>query len=336
MSRSPALWITDWSDEEDADARTAWSEAGLATRVVRVPPLGPSVGTSWHRMRSYPSYAWLAVAGLSRAGGGPLVAWQPLAGVLAALLRPSRRTAYPLLLVNPLLRASGSGIAQSLLRNGVARSDRVLLSSRAGVEAAVSMGLPRERLAFVRLGVRARRQRPAPPGAHLLAVGREGRDWETLARAARLAGVEVRVIGPAPGDCFDLPLIPQVPRARLFDLMESAAGVVVPLRRPDVSAGQLAILDAFAVGRGVVATRAQGTEDYVDEDCGELVHPGDARGLSEALQRLAQPAHAARLASAALAAAQGPLSLTTFVRRVDAEITAVQAGAHCQPGVDLA
>ena len=315
------VWITDWSDEEDDDARAAWSEAGLAVDVVRVSPLGASVGTRLHRLRSYPSYAWLAGAGLARARGRPLVAWQPLAGALAALLRPGRRLASPLLLVNPLVHPGGyAGLMQSILRRGGARADRVLLSSRGGVEAAVMAGFPRERLAFVRLGVRARRERPASPGDHLLAIGREGRDWATLARAARLAGVEVRVIGPEPSDAHGLPVIRQVPRAQLFDLIDAAAGVVVPLRRSDVTAGQLAVLDAFAVGRGVVATRAQGTEDYVDDQCGELVEPGDAYALSESLVRLIQPDVAARLGDGALAAARSHLSLTAFVRRVNAEV----------------
>jgi hypothetical protein len=57
------VWITDWSDEEDGDARAAGSEAGLAVDVVRVSPLGRSVGTRLHRLRSYPSYAWLAEVG---------------------------------------------------------------------------------------------------------------------------------------------------------------------------------------------------------------------------------------------------------------------------------
>jgi glycosyltransferase involved in cell wall biosynthesis len=99
--------------------------------------------------------------------------------------------------------------------------------------------------------------------------------------------------------------------------MEQSAAVVVPLAGERRTAGQLAVLDAFAVGRGVVATKGPGTEDYVTDDTGFLVPAGEADPLRVALELAADPAVAASLGEEALAAARGRLSLTAFVAAVD-------------------
>jgi glycosyltransferase involved in cell wall biosynthesis len=157
----------------------------------------------------------------------------------------------------------------------------------------------------------------APPGEYLLAAGREHRDWSTLAAAARGLDVEIRVAGPA---AVEPPLraLGSLPRERFLELLRDARALVVPLARDDVTAGQLAVLDAFSVGRPVVATRAQGTEDYVADELGLLVPPRDPEALRAGLARMAAPGVAEAMGAAALAAARGPLSLTRFVRDVAA------------------
>jgi glycosyltransferase involved in cell wall biosynthesis len=313
---TPALWLTGWSDSEDEDFRAAWFEAGVEAVTARVPPLGPTVGRRRHRLRSWPAYVRLAVRAVR--WRGPVVAWDPIAGAAAALLRPRSGR---MVILNPLLERGPASRRQRLVVAGSRRADRVLFFSRAGERTAVEAGLPAERVGFIPLGVRARRERPSPPGSHLLAVGRERRDWETLARAARMLDVEVRVVGPA-----DVPeplrLLQPVPRTQLFELMEAAAAVVVPLADDRRTAGQLAVLDAFSVGRGVVATRAPGTEDYVDDDTGLLVPAGNAEALRDALARAVDASVSAELAAGALAAAHGRLALTRFVAGVDGELRA--------------
>jgi glycosyltransferase involved in cell wall biosynthesis len=310
-----SVWLADWSDGEDADFRAAWAEAGIDVHVIRSASLGETVGTRFHRARSWPAYAGLAVRGLATARGRPVVAWQPLAGALAGLLRPRGRP--PLVLLNPLLDPSG-GRLHTLLLVGTRRADRVVLFTRRGLEVAAELGVARERLAFLPLGVRARVERPDPPGDYLLAAGREQRDWATLAEAARGLDVEIRVAGPA---TVEPPLraLGDLPRERFLEFLRRSRALVVPLARDDRTAGQLAVLDAFSVGRAVVATRAQGTEDYVTEGRGLLVPPGDPDALRTAMAEAS--ADAARMGAAALDAALGPLSLTRFVAELDGFLT---------------
>ncbi|MCW2778594.1 MAG: hypothetical protein JWN17_2319, partial [Frankiales bacterium] len=152
-----ALWLADWSDEEDAAFRAA---APPGTRVLRSAPLGGTVGSRGHRLRSYPAYAGLAVRGLRSADGDALVAWQPLVGALTGLLRTGARP--PLVALNPILSRDSTSRAQRLAVAGLRRVDRVVVYTRAGLSDAVAAGLDPGRLAHVPLGVTARLD-VAPP-----------------------------------------------------------------------------------------------------------------------------------------------------------------------------
>jgi glycosyltransferase involved in cell wall biosynthesis len=313
------VWIVDWSDSEQEDFVAACAAAGVQARVLRSRPLGPSVGTRLHRLRSWPAYLSLALRGLRAAAGStPVVAWQPIAGSAAALLR--RRHGPPLVILNPLLGVSARTFRQRLVLAGARRADRVLFFSSAALEAAAGLGLDRQRLRFAALGVRAAASWNPPRGGHLLAVGRDERDWATLATASELVDQEIQVVGPArlaqPGK---LRIVPQTGRERLLALMADARAVVVPLAGAERAAGQLTVLDAMSVGRAVVATRTAGTQDYVTGETGILVDPGDAQALARALGRVSEPGAAEKLGRAAFEAARGPFSLGRFVARVEAE-----------------
>ncbi len=310
MNRPP-LWLVGWSDSEDEDYRAAWAAAELEAEIARVKPLGPTVGRRRHRLRSWPASVRLATR--ARGWQGPVIAWDPVAGALAALA--GRRD---VVLLNPLLDPASATLRRRVLLAGARRAARVLFFSRAAARDAVRLGLPRESVGFLPLGVRARRDVVTPPGDHLLAVGRERRDWDTLARAAQGLDLEVRVLGP---DSAPPPLrvLEQVDRGDFLDLVAAAAAVVVPLLDDRRTAGQLAVLDALSVGRAVVASRAPGTEDYVNDQTGVLVPIGDAHALREALERVAEPTVARAMGEAGLRAAQGPFALERFVRDVHAE-----------------
>jgi glycosyltransferase involved in cell wall biosynthesis len=313
------LWMVDWSDDEDADFRWAWDSAGLSVRVLRSRPTGPTVGRWSHRLHSWPAYATLAIRGLAESHGGPLVAWQPIAGDLAGLLR--RRSHPSLTLLNPLFAGTARSQLERMVLKGAARADRIIFFSRRAVDQAVELGLDPRRVAFLPLGVRARESPISPSTGHLLAVGRDGRDWPTLAQAVTGLNVPVWAVGAPPSvDLGPLRRIPQVSQGSLRTLMAEATAVVVPLQRPDRTAGQLTVLLAMSVGRAVVATRTQGTEDYITPENGILVPPGDVAALRAAIANFADVDVARHMGQAALEHAQGPLALERFVADVDAQV----------------
>lgn len=314
----PVVWMADWSDAEDGEFRAACDAAGITVEVVRSAPLGTTVGRTIHRFRSYPRYVSLALRGSARANRGSLVAWQPLAGVVAGWLSRSTRRKRGLIILNPNLQQRRGGLRQVLKLAGASRADRVVFYSRAALETAVALGLQRDRLRVVPLGIRPRRSHPAPPGRSLLAVGRDHRDWRTLAEAARGSGLEVAVTGPArlPPD-IDLPLLHSNSPQEYHHLVEQAAAVVVPLMDGDRPAGLLSFLDAFSLGRPVVATAGSGTMDYITPDRGILVPVSDPRALRAAMERVSDPDVSRRMGAAALESTRGELSSQRFVEAID-------------------
>lgn len=309
------LWVADWSDPEDAAFRAAWAAEGLHVRVLRTRrPLGTSTGTPWHRIRSYPAYLSLGVRGRLRAKGAPIVAWQPLASVAAALMPAGR--GGPLVALNPILHPQAQPVRHRVLLAALRRCDLTLFFSTGAADVGLDMGLSPERVGVVQQGVLARRDTAPPPGDFLVAVGKWMRDWATLAQAAE-GLCEVLVVGPQRlPEGGPLRLVRTGSRLETLALLERAAGMVLPLSDPDVMAGHLSLLDAFSVGRGVVATRTVGMTDYVTPDRGILVPPGDPDALREGMRRMLEPETASRLGAGALRAAHTDLSLRRFVRRV--------------------
>ncbi len=319
------LWLVDWSDSEHDDFRWACAAAGVRARVLRGAALGTSVGTRLHRLRSWPTYASLALRGLREAGGAPLIAWQPIAGAVAGLLRGREGARGPLVVLNPIIDPAASTLRRRMMLGGLARADRVLYFSTGALEDGVRLGLDRQRARFVPLGVRAAGNWEPPAGGYFLAVGREERDWVTLARAAEGLDCEVRVVGPAslpePGS---LRLLSQLERTRLLSMMQGALAIVVPLNPTARPAGQLTVLDGISVGRAIVTMRVAGVADYVSPETGILVPPRDAPALRDALARLSDPALAAQMGRCALAAARRDFSLERFVADVDGEARSIR------------
>ncbi len=138
------------------------------------------------------------------------------------------------------------------------------------------------------------RIRSAIPSAGLAIVGGGELDGALRSRA----GEGVRMLGHVPSrqvlSCFDLYVHPS--------FYESQG---------------LAILEAMAAGKPVVATDAGGVRDVVSHgETGLLVPPGNSRALAEAVLRLASdPAEGARLAANARRRVQSEFSLRAMLER---------------------
>jgi glycosyltransferase involved in cell wall biosynthesis len=141
---------------------------------------------------------------------------------------------------------------------------------------AVSALRPEKRVdAFVDAVALARRSRPEVRGA----VAGDGAELDGL--RAR-AGDGVALLGA---------------RQDVADLLDASDVVCLPSA---AEALPMAVLEAMALGRPVVASDVGGTRDaVVDGETGMLVAPGDARGMAAALAELAaDPARAERMGKA--------------------------------------
>ena len=152
--------------------------------------------------------------------------------------------------------------------------------------------LPEDRFHFVPFHTNNQDPHQEPPGFAGLAAGRSGRDYETFFEAIRGLEYPFFVVSDnqtvAP---YDLPAnvkhYREIPLAEYNKLLRQASFVIVPLKDLHRSTGQVVILDAYAIGRPVVATRTVGTIDYVTEgETGLFCEPGSVDSLRRQISKM--------------------------------------------------
>ncbi len=148
--------------------------------------------------------------------------------------------------------------------------------------------------------------RPQGDQGYVLASGYTGRDFATFLKAVDSLDVPVKLItGARALEGLHIPenvsVVFDLPFAEYIEQVAAARIVVVPLLPWDISIGQSVILQAMAMAKPLVATRAPGSIDYIEhQQSGLLVEPGDSDGMRAAIQTLLQsPEQANRLALAA-------------------------------------
>ncbi|MBK9180816.1 MAG: glycosyltransferase [Acidimicrobiales bacterium] len=238
--------------------------------------------------------------------------WLP-GGVVAAPASLLRHV--PLVIT---LHGSDVGLAR---RRGFATAARLVarvaalvaaVSEPLRAEAAEVLRLPAARTAVLRMPLDVAALDPAarpplPPGPpwRVLGVGRLSpeKGFDVLIDAvgrARAAGVplELELVGDGPQRAaVDAALaglgrwgrrLDPLPREVLHERIAAAHAVAVPSRREGLG---LVAVEALALGRPVVASRAGGLVEVVDPAAGDglLVPPGDAGALAEGLARLPLP-----------------------------------------------
>lgn len=133
-------------------------------------------------------------------------------------------------------------------------------------------------------------------GRYILSIGLEQRDYRVLFEAVKGTDVQVKVIasGIRPieaydisvpkvkNECGNIELIDRVPYPRLRDLYAGAEFFVLPIRDVEFPAGITAIMESFAMGKPVVATRSRGVSEYIEDGVtGYWVASGDSADLRE-------------------------------------------------------
>ncbi len=159
----------------------------------------------------------------------------------------------------------------------------------------------------------------------ICAVGIEARDYGTLVQAVRGLAVDVviaaaspwsrqvdpsKALAPPPNVIIDRDL-----KLDVRQLYADSAFVVMPLFDVDRAAGSTTILEAMAMGKAVICSRALGQRELVvDGETGLYVPPGDVAALRAAIQYLLDhPAEAARMGAAGRRRVVQEMSLERYV-----------------------
>jgi glycosyltransferase involved in cell wall biosynthesis len=196
-----------------------------------------------------------------------------------------------------LLRGAGLVVTNQLHLDDaqLGEVDRILLYSRALI--ARQRSQLRERAVFVPLpadGDLERARAAAVPGDYVFAGGGNDRDFGSVIEAVRGTDVSLEIVTfsrETLGYDRDLPpnctVLWRMPPDEFLARAAGALLVVVPLRETGFEFGQTTVVQALALGKAVVATRAPSLLDYVEDGKeGILVEAGDVEGYRHAIARL--------------------------------------------------
>lgn len=169
------------------------------------------------------------------------------------------------------------------------RAHGIITNSSAEIESiSARFDLPEDRLRFVPLNATIEPQETTeatPP--FILSAGRTLRDYDLIVRAAHRLPCRVTIIcGPSDLRSCPLPdnveLMREIDRPAYLKLMRQCAIVALPLLPAERSTGQVVLLEAMAMGKPVITTRAPGTTDYIRKgENGFLIGYDDTEGLTQ-------------------------------------------------------
>jgi len=124
---------------------------------------------------------------------------------------------------------------------------------------------------------------------YIASAGKSNRDYELLRRA--MDGIQMKIKVYCSKDYqkslrniknSNFEIHTDTPLEEFLRALWDSLFVVIPLKIPEMSSGQLVLLQAMALGKAVVVTDCWGTRDYVKHmENGILVTPNDASKLRE-------------------------------------------------------
>lgn len=164
--------------------------------------------------------------------------------------------------------------------------------------------------------------------SRICSVGLERRDYQTLMKAVDGLDIDVVIAAASPWSKqkdrtarLRIPDNVSVRKFNQFDLRQLYADCdlfVMPLQPVEFQAGITAILEAMAMGKAVVCSKAPGqTDTIVEGENGSYVPVGDVAALrAEILRLLARPDELARLGANGRDLVLSSLSLDRYAKRL--------------------
>lgn len=261
-------------------------------------------------------------------------------GVLSRLF--GRRRGLKLVWVgfapNPKVSGLRGRVKEFITRQALAGCDLVICNTRPLIESVAQryVGI-RARLAFVRWG--GGNGTPAPERlrdkGYVFCGGRTNRDFDTVLEAVATLGVrtilavgeDTRFRRPVP-DCVTI--YRNIPARQFQSLIEGARIIVIALQRPDVSSGQVVLMQAMRCAKPIVVSATAGIDDYVADGVDALLfEPGSARSLAARLKVLLEDGDLRRSIGDAAGATYGnSFNSSSFAR----DLSVVLAERRLVPG----
>ena len=138
-------------------------------------------------------------------------------------------------------------------------------------------------------------------GDYLISVGRSNRDYKWLVDAISGTGYKLFVVNDKfAEEVYDENIQPlkSCHAKEMLELMSKAFCVIVPLLDPNISAGQLVVLQGQNLHKPVIATRSAGITDYItDSETGFIINK-DKGELLAILEKLKDDALYERISQA--------------------------------------
>ncbi len=190
---------------------------------------------------------------------------------------------------NPLWRM------KTLLYGYIARRAHGIITNSSAEIASTAkrFGLPEDRLRFVPLNATIEPQETTEAAPlFILSAGRTLRDYDVILETARSLPHPFTVIcGPADLRTPCLPdsitVLREIERDAYLRHVQDSAVVALPLLPAERSTGQVVMLEAMAMGKPVITTRAPGTADYIrDQENGFLIEYGDTKAWTRRCREL--------------------------------------------------
>lgn len=128
---------------------------------------------------------------------------------------------------------------------------------------------------------------------YILSAGRSARDYRLLLQSIRDLPIPLKIVN----DLFPSNLLSEKPShveilrscydQRYIDTLAGCRFVVLPLAADNISAGQMVMLQAMAMGKPIIITRTETTTDYAEDGDGVIfVEPNNADELNRAIRAI--------------------------------------------------
>jgi glycosyltransferase involved in cell wall biosynthesis len=177
------------------------------------------------------------------------------------------------------------------------------------------------------------------PKPYIVSAGLEMRDYETLISAVSGLPVTALICAGSPWakvhyrPSNGLPenvIVRSFNQLEMRELYRSAAFVVLPVKPTQRACGMNVILEAWSMGRAVIASRTEGLVSYIqDRITGYFVTPGDAGELRSAIVRLLEdPLETKRLGQNGYREVRRELYLERYLETVAATIERAAGNAN--------